>query len=119
LTETQFTDISQIAKDYNSVIKEVEGASRESSQGLARVNEAIVRVDQITQRSAAMAEENAAATVELKAQTENVFMGAAQLHQMIRNQPAGGEVARQSPPSPPAAPRPKPAAKTPGLVPAN
>lgn len=110
LTETQFTEISQIAQDYNSVIKEVEAASRQSSQGLARVNEAIVRVDQITQRSAAVAEENAAATVELKAQTEKVFMGAAQLHQMIQNQPAD-EGVRQSSPPPSAAPRPKTAAK--------
>jgi methyl-accepting chemotaxis protein len=114
LTESQFTEISQIAQDYHAIIREVETASRQSTQGLEQVNEAIARVDGITKRSAAVAEENAAATVELTAQAENVFLSAARLHEMVRS-PADGKHPPSErvagPPPPTVAGRPRPVRK--------
>ncbi|HEX2860822.1 MAG TPA: methyl-accepting chemotaxis protein [Lacunisphaera sp.] len=104
LTEHQFAEISQIAQEYHAIIREVESASRQSTQGLGQVNEVIARVDQITKRSAAVAEENAAATEELKAQAENVSRSAARLHEMVRDQsppPAVGPGAVRAPRSAP------------------
>jgi methyl-accepting chemotaxis protein len=90
LTETQFAEISRFTQDYHAIIHEVETASTMSTNGLSHVKQSIVRLEQISQRSSATADENAAATVKLREQTETVFQSAERLHAMVRQDPRLG-----------------------------
>lgn len=82
-TEAQFKEISRITNDHHGIIREVETTSQQGTEGMAQVNQAIARVDQITKRTAATAEENAAASTEMTGQVENLFAAVAQLDAML------------------------------------
>ena len=59
-----------------SLVKEIESATREQSEGIEQVNAAIIEMDQVTQQNAAMVEEAAAAAREMedKARSLNDLM---------------------------------------------
>jgi len=71
--EKRFSQIATITAEYHKIVKEVEVASQQSAQGLAQVTEALQKVDQITQRTAAVAEENANASTQMNSQVGRVF----------------------------------------------
>jgi methyl-accepting chemotaxis protein len=68
-----FAEISTVTREYSSMVAEVESASNQSTSGLAQVRESLHRLDQITQRTAAAAEENAAASEEMNTQVQKIF----------------------------------------------
>ena len=71
--------------DLSQKVVIVTGASRGIGRGIAEV-----LAGRGAHVVAAARRDNAAATVELKAQTENVFLSAAHLHEMVRRQPPSG-----------------------------
>jgi methyl-accepting chemotaxis protein len=84
--EKRFSQISTITAEYHKIVKEVEIASQQTAQGLTQITEAVQKVDQITQRTAAAAEENAAASTEMRTQVEHVFDFIENLESMILSQ---------------------------------
>jgi plasmid stabilization system protein ParE len=84
--EKRFSQISSITAEYHLIVKEVEAASQQSTIGFTQVTEAVQKVDQITQRTAAAAEENAAASTEMRAQVGYVFGFIKELENMILSQ---------------------------------
>nr|WP_246026488.1 methyl-accepting chemotaxis protein [Oleiharenicola lentus] len=82
-TESSFLEISRITADHHAIVREVEQASHQSTEGVAQVNQAIGHVGEITRRTAAMAEENAAAAAEMRAQIERLAAAVARLDAMI------------------------------------
>jgi len=62
------SDILTHARQVNELAKEVVGGSREQSQGIQLVNQAVVDMDGVIQTNAATAEASAAAVEELNAQ---------------------------------------------------
>jgi len=79
----RFTDIAAITGEYHAMVKEVDAASQQSREGLSQVAEAVTKVDSITQRTAGAAQENAAASAEMKAQVDGVFGSVHQLESMV------------------------------------
>jgi methyl-accepting chemotaxis protein len=63
--QAQFADIAKLTRDFSSKVNAVEAAFAQSTQGLAQVTAAIHNLDGTTQRTAAVAEENAASAEEL------------------------------------------------------
>ena len=81
--EKRFAEITAITAEYQQLVKGVEVATRESSDGFSQVSVALEKVDQITQRTAGAAEENANASEEMRAQVEQVFAHIKELEMMI------------------------------------
>lgn len=88
LTQTQFTEISNLCSQYQGIIREVEAAFRQSAEGVGQMNEAITRVDRITQRNAASAEENAATSMEMQSRMGEISGHVRQLEGMVQSQSA-------------------------------
>jgi methyl-accepting chemotaxis protein len=86
LVEQRFVEISAITREYHAKVAEIETASTESTSGLGQVREAINRLDQITQRTAASAEENAAASAEMNAEMDRIFRCVETLESMVAKQ---------------------------------
>jgi methyl-accepting chemotaxis protein len=59
-------------KKTNELIKEIDAAMREQSQGIEQINKAISEMDKMTQQTAASAEESAGTAEELRAQAQKV-----------------------------------------------
>jgi len=83
VVQERFVEIAKITREYSSKVAEVEAASAQSTQGLAQVKDALGRLDQITQRTAAAAEQNAAASAEMSAEVENIFRYIETLESMV------------------------------------
>jgi methyl-accepting chemotaxis protein len=94
--EKRFTQISTITSEYHKIVKEVETASQQTAQGLTQVTEAVQKVDQITQRTAAAAEENAAASTEMRNQVEHVFDSIQELESMILSVQKSAQAAKHA-----------------------
>jgi methyl-accepting chemotaxis protein len=77
VTESLSGIIEQV-RQLNGIVTEIAQASKEQSQGIDQVNQAVTRIDKITQSNAAGAEESASAAEELNAQ-------AAELNQLVGN----------------------------------
>lgn len=56
----------------NDIIADIASASREQSQGIHQVNDAITHMDEVTQQNAALVEEAAAAAMSLEQQTDTL-----------------------------------------------
>ena len=69
-------DIVMGVQQVGSLIAEISVASREQSQGLDVVNQAVAALDQATQQNAALVEEGAAAAASLQDQAQR-------LHQLV------------------------------------
>jgi methyl-accepting chemotaxis protein len=80
------------------LVDEVSSASREQTQGIGQVSQALSQMEQVTQTTAATAEESAAASEELSAQAETSMSVVQQLEDFIggarssREAGAGGTV---------------------------
>ena len=62
------TDVVQSIRRVTDIMGEISAASREQSQGVSQVGEAVTQMDQATQQNAALVEESAAAAGSLKVQ---------------------------------------------------
>ncbi|WP_416046445.1 hypothetical protein [Delftia acidovorans] len=56
--------------EYRDMIEEISGATKEQSQGIDQINDAIIQLDQVTQQNAALVEESAAAAGSLSQQAQ-------------------------------------------------
>ena len=70
-------DVVSSITGVNSLMSEITVASREQSQGLHQVAEAITLMDQTTQQNAALVEQMAAAATDLKSQAHGLVEAAA------------------------------------------
>ena len=70
----------------NSLVAEVASASREQTQGIAQINAAVSEMDKVTQSNASIAEESAAAALELKAEAQSLHKSVADLLQLIEGE---------------------------------
>jgi len=71
-TNDAFRRVTENSAKVVCVMTEISTASREQSQGITQINQAVSDIDSITQHNAANAEEGAAAAEELSAQTETM-----------------------------------------------
>ena len=60
------------AKKLDELVREITVGSKEQSEGIHQVTEAITQLDQLTQQNAATAEESASASTELKASADQL-----------------------------------------------
>ena len=91
-------------------IAEIAQSSHEQSEGIGQLNSAVASMDKITQGNAALAQQSASASEELKAQAEQVRIAVAELMRMARGGEAEAAVAGASVASPMRPARPAPAA---------
>jgi methyl-accepting chemotaxis protein len=89
-TEARFLEIARITSDHHGIVRQVEGSSHQSKQGIGQVNQALQQVGEITRRTAAMAEENAAAAAEMRAQIGRLAAAVARLDAMIATRRPSG-----------------------------
>ncbi|WP_426144939.1 methyl-accepting chemotaxis protein [Polaromonas sp. DSR2-3-2] len=59
-------------KRVTDIMAEIEAASREQTQGIEQINQAITQMDQVTQQNAALVEEAAAAAASLQEQAQGL-----------------------------------------------
>ncbi len=79
----QFSTVTTVTKNYHELVQQIEQASSQSTQGLSQVRDAITRLDSITQRTAATAEENAAASHEFRQLVDQLRESAGALESMV------------------------------------
>jgi aerotaxis receptor len=66
------TEIVDSVKSATSIMGEISASSREQSQGIEQVNQAIMQMDEITQQNASLVEEAAAAAATMKEQANHL-----------------------------------------------
>ena len=66
------TEVVTSIKHVHSIMAEITEASREQSDGIEQVNQAVVQMDEVTQQNAALVEEAAAAAQSLQDQARNL-----------------------------------------------
>ena len=76
-------EIGAKARRMNELVREIAGGSREQSQGVSQVNDAVRRLDKLTQSNAAAAEESASASAELDAQSRELKTAVGRLVAMV------------------------------------
>ena len=69
---TTMTEVVGSIRRVTDIMAEISAASREQSQGVAQVGEAVTQMDQATQQNAALVEESAAAASSLKTQADEL-----------------------------------------------
>jgi methyl-accepting chemotaxis protein len=84
---TNLAAIVEKTRQLDERIGEIAQSSHEQSEGIGQLNSAVANMDKITQGNAALAQQSASASEELKAQAEQVRIGVAELMRMAR----GGE----------------------------
>jgi methyl-accepting chemotaxis protein len=77
------TQMVEQVRRMDTLVGEIAGASREQSQGIGQVNQAVSDMDKVTQSNAASAEESAAASEELSAQSHELAKLVADLRQLV------------------------------------
>lgn len=90
---TSMEDIIESVQKVATIMAEISFASREQSQGISQVNDAITQMDNVTQQNAAMVEEAAAAAGSLQEQTQTVTNALA-LFKLSSTRTANAEIAR-------------------------
>jgi len=84
----------------SKVMTEISNSTREQSNGIGQVNEAVIKIDDITQQNAALVEEAAAAAGNLAVQARfvcqaiSVFKLQQNASAALRNRPVGGQPSR-------------------------
>ena len=90
---TSFASIQEQIRTLDSLVNEIATASREQSEGISQVNNAVSAMDQITQSNAAIAEESAASAVELDREAASLTTTVGELLRLIggrrKNDPLG------------------------------
>ena len=71
-TDEAFQQVKQNADKVGELVGEIAAASKEQSQGIDQVNNAMTDMDKVTQQNASSAEESAAASEELNAQANSM-----------------------------------------------
>nr|WP_315203480.1 methyl-accepting chemotaxis protein [uncultured Albidiferax sp.] len=71
-TGKTMTEIVTQVKHVSAMINEITTATREQSDGIGQVNQAVSQLDQMTQRNAALVEQGAAAAANLRSQAEHL-----------------------------------------------
>ncbi len=90
ISEKMASNLSAIVEKTRQLderIGEIAQSSHEQSEGIGQLNSAVANMDKITQGNAAVAQQSAVASEELKAQAEQVRLAVAELMRMAR----GGE----------------------------
>ena len=98
--------ITSKTQQVDALVKEIAGASKEQSQGLTQITDAVAQMDKVTQSNAASAEETAAAAEELSAQSRHLMESVAELNLLVGSSAAAPSAPVRAPATPPA---PKPA----------
>ena len=83
VVEQRFAEIAAITRDYHTKVAAIEASSSQSNAGLGQVRDALARLDEITQRTAAAAEENAKASLDMTGDMETTFDRIASLEAMV------------------------------------
>jgi len=100
---TSLNEIVSKARQVDTLVAEIAGASQEQSQGIAQVLTAVTQMNQVTQTNAASAEESAAAAEELNAQAHMMDHVVTQLRALTDSRSTGqptGSSPRRSAASP-------------------
>ncbi|MFP4087751.1 MAG: methyl-accepting chemotaxis protein [Desulfobacteraceae bacterium] len=71
-TQDSFQENKGISAKVATLVDEIAGASRDQSQGMDQVNQAVADIDRVTQQNAAGAEESAGAAQEMNRQAEDM-----------------------------------------------
>ncbi|MDA8444939.1 methyl-accepting chemotaxis protein [Paracidovorax valerianellae] len=71
------TEVVTSIRRVTAIVGEISAASREQSDGVAQVGEAVVQMDQATQQNAALVEESAAAASGLRVQADQLVQAVA------------------------------------------
>jgi methyl-accepting chemotaxis protein len=71
-TSEEFNKVEESAMKVAELIGEIAAASREQSEGIDQVNQAVADMDKVTQQNAANAEESASSSEEMNAQAEQM-----------------------------------------------
>lgn len=103
--------IVEKTRQLDERIGEIAQSSHEQSEGIGQLNSAVASMDKITQGNAALAQQSAAASEELKAQAEQVRLAVAELMRMASGDEAVAAVAGATVQSPT-----RPAARTKSTV---
>jgi methyl-accepting chemotaxis protein len=77
------TGITESVARVKGLVDEVSIASRQQSQGIDQVSQAVAQMEKVTQTTAATAEESAAASEELNAQAEQTMQIAQALRVLV------------------------------------
>ena len=72
LTNASFAKVSESSKKVGNLISEIAVASKEQSEGIQQVNQAVAEMEKVIQSNAANAEESASAAEEMSAQAEEM-----------------------------------------------
>ena len=75
--------ITASAASVRSLVDEVHGGSQEQARGIEQVSKALVNMEQLTQRAAAGAQESAAASAQLSAQSDGMRRSVEQLDALV------------------------------------
>ncbi len=71
-TSEEFGKVEKSAMKVAELVSEIAAASREQSEGIDQVNQAVADMDKVTQQNAANAEESASSSEEMNAQAEQM-----------------------------------------------
>jgi methyl-accepting chemotaxis protein len=71
-TSEEFGKVDRSAAQVADLVGEIAAASREQSDGIDQVNQAVADMDKVTQQNAANAEESASSSEEMNAQAEQM-----------------------------------------------
>ena len=94
-----FVGVTAGVGQVRTLIDEVSDASRQQSDGIGQVTEAVNQMERVTQTTAATAEESAAASEELSAQAETTLGIVAELRMLLHGRQ--GAIAHWSASAPP------------------
>ena len=86
---TNLAAILEKTRQLDERIAEIAESSRQQNEGIAQVNNAVASMDKVTQENAALADQSASASEELKAQAEQVRIEVAGLMRMAHGNRAG------------------------------
>jgi len=101
--------IVEKTRRLNEMIAEIAQASNEQSQGIGQINNAVSHMDKVTQSNAALAEETAASSEELRVQANQVKEAVADLMRMVQGDSGTAAGANEKPfANEPAAPKDTP-----------
>ena len=89
----------------DQMIAGIAQASQEQSEGISQLNQTVAGMDRITQANAALAQQAAASSDELKAQAEQVQSAVSELMAMVAHDGGAAKSSQAAPQSAPAAPR--------------
>lgn len=82
-------------KHATDLITDISASSKEQSEGIEQINQAIAQMDQMTQENSALVEQNAAASQALQSQAEQLsaLMGRFKLSELLAHPHAGAYAA--------------------------